>query len=987
MIQTPPARARRTRRLAPRLVLAAAVGAGAASLLAASSASALNYVNATNGDTWGVSDAAIPGLDTGSIHNTVSGALEGFGGIRVHVDGQPNLRMNGVLMRGFGLKYDGFTRFTTTKAVELGGVETTRSILINKADNWGRWLDSFTNTTKSPITIQVAFGGQTGYNSITGTGANARDQQTKVVDTSSGDATIGTSDSWAEIASTGAAGTPSVNGPSAVVIGTPAPFVGALTKTGSFLRDPFNTPLATSGDEANHFGYVYSLTLAPNQTKSLAEFVTIGLSETRNAPGTNTTPAQGSQVSAVRTTAATLASAPPLSDLSTAQICSLANWDLSTITIVGFSQADCATAKVVDPVARTMVNPDPVTSSPYDVTGKTITEMEADMASGKTTSQQIVRGYLDRIAAYDTGAFGFKAFISIAPDAMAQAKQADIDRANGVNLPLLGIPLAVKDLYDVKGLPTTGGSQLFDGFQPTNDQYQVAKLKAAGAIILGKANLAEFATDGHFSPSAFGQVWNAFDPSKSSIGSSGGSAVSVATSMAAAALGTQTGDSLWGPSSAASLVSLRGTDGMESADGVMPLTYIQDYGGVIARSLPDLATMLNAVTGTNQADPLSVGRNADAHRPADWKASLDVNALQGKRIGYSATAFSDPFGTTGTQNAMFAEFAHFTEAGATVVQIPDPPTLTAPTTNDKTYQGWLAWVQAHPESLLQDPGSIIASQLRNPLIRPASATYTGTGQMTPAQIQAFLDYRQQYRDLLKGWMDTNNVDAVVFPGQLSDIHLNDSIQPSFGRRDPQASAAGVPTVIFPAGTNDHGQPINFQLEGREWDDAKLLGYAYAFEAKANGHVETTAAPSLTYKADATPQPIVIAPAPAPVTTPPAGLPAPIVEGTPIKTVPLPTGKVTSTKLKVSTKGKVSVKVSCTSTTTACTVQVVLTRSGKTIGKKTVTIQPGKTATATFSVTASTRKSINRGKKLTAYVSLKGKNGAASTAKAKVTLRK
>jgi amidase len=197
----------------------------------------------------------------------------------------------------------------------------------------------------------------------------------------------------------------------------------------------------------------------------------------------------------------------------------------------------------------------------------------------------------------------------------------------------------------------------------------------------------------------------------------------------------------------------------------------------------------------------------------------------------------------------------------------------------------------------------------------------------------------------------------------------------------------VPTVIFPAGTNDHGQPINFQLEGREWDDAKLLGYAFAFEAKANGHVETAAAPSLTYKADATPKPIVIAAAPAPVTAPPAGLPAPIVEGAPVKAVPLPTGKVVSTKLKVSSKGKVSVKVSCTSTTAACTVQVVLTRSGKTIGKKTVTVQPGKTATATFTVSAATRKSINRGKKLTAFVSLVGKSGSTSTAKAKVSLSK
>ena len=109
--------------------------------------------------------------------------------------------------------------------------------------------------------------------------------------------------------------------------------------------------------------------------------------------------------------------------------------------------------------------------------------------------------------------------------------------------------------------------------------------------------------------------------------------------------------------------------------------------------------------------------------------------------------------------------------------------------------------------------------------------------MTPEQTQAFQAARAAYRAQLGAWMDTQGVDAVVFPGQLSDIHLNDSIQPSFGRRDPQASAAGVPTVIFPAGVNDHGQPINLQLQGKEFDDLKLLGFAYAFEAKAKGHVD------------------------------------------------------------------------------------------------------------------------------------------------------
>lgn len=427
------------------------------------------------------------------------------------------------------------------------------------------------------------------------------------------------------------------------------------------------------------------------------------------------------------------------------------------------------------------------------------------MASGKTTAVQITRAYLDRIAAYDGGPFGLHSVLTVAPDALEQAKAADAARAAGDTRPLLGIPILAKDIYDTKDMPTTGGSLIFDGYRPTHDAWIVAKLREAGALILGKANLSEFANDGHFSSSAFGQVWNAFDPSRSSIGSSGGSAVAVASSFAAASLGTQTGDSLWGPSSAASLVSLRGTDGMQSTDGVMPLTYIQDYAGVITKSIPDLALMLNATAIGNPADPLD--DVSDGHRPADWTPYLKTDALQGKTIGVPATAFNDLFGTNGTSNAMRAQFVHFTEAGATVKDIADPPP--APSGNsfgDTGYEGWLKWIQAHPDNPYTDVPQITRSPLRIPQFRNATP-YTDTGPMTDAQIKGFQDYRANYRVILAQWMKDQGVDAVAFPGQLSDIHLNDSIQPSFGRRDPQASASGVPTVIFPAGVNDHGQPI------------------------------------------------------------------------------------------------------------------------------------------------------------------------------------
>src|SRR5262245_62196233 len=153
-------------------------------------------------------------------------------------------------------------------------------------------------------------------------------------------------------------------------------------------------------------------------------------------------------------------------------------------------------------------------------------------------------------------------------------------------------------------MSTTNGSLTFDGFRPVHDAFQVAKLRKAGAVLIGKTALEEYATSGYYSNDAGGQVWNVYSPSRSAIASSGGSGSAVAASLAAAALGSQTGDSLYGPASAASLVTLRGTDGLQSGSGVMPLVWLTDFGGAMTRSVSDLADMLNVVDGT---DPGEIG--------------------------------------------------------------------------------------------------------------------------------------------------------------------------------------------------------------------------------------------------------------------------------------------------------------------------------------------------------------------------------------------
>lgn len=956
--------------LVGRRVFAVAFLAFFASVLLAfaGKAQALNYVYNTNQDYFAVNDAATPGLDTGSIMSTATRSLQGYGGIRLQVTGAPKTPLlNGVLMRGFGLTYDGSNSFGSHRAVSLGGVAVTRSLVVNQEKDYARFFDTFSNESRSPLTVDVDFGGQLGYNlTVSSSGSH----QSATFATSSGDTTVSTADSWVANdtpSEPGVIASASQFGTSATVLGTAG---SAFTQTSDFLTDPFNKPLQTSGDEANFYGYINHIVLQPGQTRSLVHFVVTGLSEKTEPPAKTGVPAAGSQKTAVQTMATELAATPDLSGLTTGQLCSIVNWTEASIKAFkpAYAAAECSKAPVNAPAA-VVEQPEPTTNSPYDVVGKSITQELAAMKSGETTAAQIMKAYLDRIAAYNGGPLGFHAMISVNPNAMAEARRADELRAAGDTAPLLGIPIAAKDIYDTTEMPTTGGSLVFENYVPEKDSFLVRRLKEAGAIIIGKANLSEFANSGFYSASAYGQVWNAFDPSKSSIGSSGGSAVAVATSMAAAALGTQTGDSLWGPSSAASLVSLRGTDGLTTCQGVMPLTYIQDYCGAITRTTEDQALVLDAIATRDPEDATQglEGAGWEGRRPTDWGSYLKPDALEGKTIGYYDLEFTSPWGDEGTMNAMKEEFKYFELAGATVKKISAAPEIEKSKfaiTGDTGFEGWLKWIQDHANSPYKSPPEITNSQLRIPQLRSASTTYTGAGAMSEKSIEEFVNYRQAYQARLAKWMEDEGVDAVVFAGEPSTIHLNDSNESSFAREtstglrlDPQASNAGVPTAIFPAGMNPVGSPNNLQLEGPAFSDAELMGMAYAFELEANGHRETKYAPALKYAPDSvTPPEIVVTPAPPASTEPPkAAEPA-----------ATSTEKVTPTAhlvggLKLH-KGKLETTIACSAGTGECHVILQVGGTAKKPAMQiSVTLAAGTQKTVTVKPTKALRKQIAKSK--------------------------
>lgn len=982
---TPATRTPNRRRSRRRSRGAVALTTVAATLVVVPSASAINYVTAQNGESWAVNDAAMPGLDTGSIRSTNHSSLLGYGGIKVSVSGTKPDRLDGELLRGFGLKFDGLDEFATTTPVRVSGVDVSRNLKIERSANWARWVDTFTNRTNAPVTVEVSFGGILGQSSDLNPAFQA--SQARVLATSSGDADVTSADSWAMVGTpTAAAATPTSgptqNGTSATVIGNAGgSSTGGLLRLGNQHRNPFEQVLPTTGHEANFHGYVRRLMLQPGETRSLAQFVVIGLRDTAATAG--------AQIQAVQTAAADLAADPDLDGLSTAELCTIANWNLALIDAA--LPATCETVQPPQPEPAP-VAPEPKTSSPYDVVGKTLTELQDDMRAGRTTSQEITRAYLDRIAAYDRGQRGLHAFIHVADDAMEQARKADVARAQGKDSDLLGIPVAVKDLYDTKDMPTTNGSLVFEGFRPTRDAFQVARMREAGAVILGKANMSEYANSGRHSESPWGQVWNAIDPSATSQGSSGGSGVAVAASFAAFSMGSQTGVSLNAPSGASSLVSLRGTDGMSSGAGVMPLNFTRDYAGPMARSVADLAAILNYTTGTDPNDELSVAGDADAKRPADWKSVLDPDAMKGKRFGYLPDEFArTSYGTAGTLQVSNAALDALRAAGATLVPMPNapssPPSPSAPGSSTGT-EGWARWIEAHPESPYKTPAQIQDSPLKLPYNR--SSNPTTSGRMTRAQVQAIRDQRAEYQARLKQWMDDAGVEAVIYPNNTSDFHSNDSLALGGAFSTAPASASGAPEVIVPIGQNDHGYPVSLQLQGRAWDDAKLVGFAYAVEQLLDGHVEPTQFPALPYDDDVKPKPIVVEPLPEPETEAPkpevptnldpvavSPVPTPVPAASPAPSVApatasTPRVRIASRSLRASRSARVPFRLTCATGAGSCKVRVTVKRGSRTIAtRRAVTVKAGTSRTVTLAAKGTLKRSLQRGSKVTLRVQLAG----------------
>jgi len=481
-------------------------------------------------------------------------------------------------------------------------------------------------------------------------------------------------------------------------------------------------------------------------------------------------------------------------------------------------------------------------AGPVEVVELSVQEAQAAMAAGTLSSRTLTQAYLDRIARIDDAGPMLNAVIEISADAIAQAVALDGERAAGrVRGPLHGIPVLLKDNIDVAGLVNSAGSLAMAGHRPEADAFVVAQLRAAGAVILGKTNLSEWAnfrstrsTSGWSSRG--GQTRNPYALDRNPCGSSSGTGAAIAASLGAIGVGTETDGSIICPASVNGLVGLKPTVGLVSRTGIIPISISQDTAGPMGRTVADVAILLNAMAAVDGADP--AGPASAGHRPFDYTASLQPGALAGKRVGVLRQAMGFH---PGVDEVMTAAIAAVRNAGAEVV---DVQLATYNAWNDPEFEvllyefkdglnAYLAKSRAPVASLqaLMAWNTEHAGQAMPFFGQEIFERAQAKGPLTDA---AYLTARDEARRLagkdgLLAALDQQKLDVVIAPSMspawLTDPVLGDHF---VGAGYGVAAVAGTPSLTVPAG-EVAGLPVGVTWMGRAWSEADLIGYGYAFE--------------------------------------------------------------------------------------------------------------------------------------------------------------
>jgi amidase len=538
--------------------------------------------------------------------------------------------------------------------------------------------------------------------------------------------------------------------------------------------------------------------------------------------------------------------------------------------VLAIASAALISGSSLAPSAR-LRSPSPETAV-FDLEEATIADLQRRMESGKDTARSLVQKYFARIEAIDRRGPALHSVIETNPDALAIADRLDAERkSKGPRGPLHGIPILLKDnIATADRMTTTAGSLALDGSIPPKDAFIVERLRAAGAVILGKTNLSEWANfRSTHSSSGWsgrgGQTKNPYALDRSPSGSSSGSGTAAAASLCAVAIGTETDGSIVSPSNNNGLVGIKPTLGLLSRSGIVPIAHSQDTPGPMARTVADAAVVLGGMAGSDPSDPATTEDGGSpatpGHLPApvDYSRFLDARGLKGARIGVVRNKL---FGYSPAADRIAEQaIADMKAQGAVIVDPANIPTLGkfGDTEFDVLLYEFKADLNKYlsalgPRAPMHSLAEIIAF---NDAHKDQELPFFGQEIMTMAEkkgplteqkyLQALAKNRRLSRALgIDAVMRTHNLDALVAPTSapawLIDLVNGDSSGGDASTPSTVAAVAGYPHITVPAG-QFRGLPVGISFFGRAWSEPTLIKLAYAYEQTTKQRRPPTFAPT------------------------------------------------------------------------------------------------------------------------------------------------
>jgi len=477
------------------------------------------------------------------------------------------------------------------------------------------------------------------------------------------------------------------------------------------------------------------------------------------------------------------------------------------------------------------------------------------MRAGRLTCVALVDQYLKRIQVYDKNGPAINSIVLVNPDAEKQA--AELDRRfaqSGLTGALHCVPMIVKDNFETKGLQTTDGALALKGYIPDQDAFQVKRVKEAGAIILAKSNMAEWAFSPYETVNSIlpGYTKNPYALDRVTAGSSGGTAAAIAANLGLVGLGSDTGNSIRGPSSHQALVGIRSSMGLTSRAGVFPLSLLADIAGPMARTVEDAVKVFQVIAGADPNDPVT--KAASAHLPQNYAASLDRNGLRGSVIGVLRQAYERETTDAEIVRIFMSAVEDLRRAGATIV---DPATVEGLEAirrppNAGPCMGFKydlnRFLAARGDRV---PVKSLAEIIKSGGFHPSAQRRLEMAEMGPengpdtSDCDADTAYRAKVREAVFKTMDKLKLEAFVYPTWSNPPRLIGDLNTPPGDNSQFFSpTTGFPAINVPMGFTRGGTlPAGMTIYGRAWSEPTLLKLAYAYEqATHHRHAPSTTPP-------------------------------------------------------------------------------------------------------------------------------------------------